>query len=140
MMFNHTNYIALTKAVTEAVQNGGEQEKYALELLKSAHDHFIEYARTVDAAEMRIRILRFHANDSEEFRDLVTEIDRSRRSSHESCIMFCRILNRKCAACGIGPVFEGDLERREDVTQFVIELVAEVYNFAHEEMKNREEP
>lgn len=139
-MFNFRNYMALLESATKAAEAGDEREQCVLDLSKRAGDTFVEYVRAVDAAEMRIRILRFRANSSEEFRDLVTEIDRSRRNNHETCIMFCRILNRQANARGIGPIFTGDLEQREQVTQFCIEFVAEVYNSAHEEMKNREEP
>lgn len=138
--FNFRNYMTLLESVTKGAQTGEERDQSSLDLIKRASDTFLEYVRSVDYSETRICILRFRANSSEEFRDLVTEIDRSRRNSHESCIMFCRILNRQAHSRGIGPVFEGDLEQREQVTQFCIEFVAEVYNSAHEEMKNREEP
>ena len=114
-----TNYIALVNAYSKDVD--------ALELIETNMNNLNNYVSAVYAMEVQIQTLRFSL-EGDEYREAVTNLDRRRRSAHEAAIAACSILNRLAGLEGVEPLYSGNLEDRNEVAEFCIAIVDELFH------------
>lgn len=107
-------------------QFGGNKDK-ALEFLGSRLESFPDYANVVIREQVMTPIWRAKF-DGQEFRDHVQDLDRQRRSAHDSAIMSVNILNRMSQSMGLEPFADIDTNDRYAVADFVGQYVNELYN------------
>lgn len=68
----------------------------------------------------------------------ICELDKSRSAAHDTAICACEQLNRACDSVNIPHIFEGDINKREDVANFAAEIT--ITFFDYEKMYTRTEP
>ena len=117
--FNKTSYSNLISVLTEKEES----------LFKMMCEGFSSYVKTVTDMENAISVDRFRM-EGEDFRDFVMSLDSSRRAAHESAIDGVKIVNRLAERHSISPIFEGDINDRQDVAAFCEEYVKEIYGSA----------
>lgn len=114
-----TNFIALVNAYSK--------DEDALELIETNMNNLNNYVSAVYAMEVQIQTLRFRL-EGDEYREAVTNLDRRRRSAHEAAIAACSILNRLAGLEGVEPLYSGNLEDRNEVAEFCIAIVDELFH------------
>lgn len=107
-------------------QFGGDKDK-ALEFVGSRLQAFPDYANIVIREQVMIPIWRARF-EGQEFRDHVQDMDRQRRSAHDSAIMSVNIMNRMCQNHGLEPFADINTQDRHAVAEFVGQYVNELYN------------
>jgi predicted nucleic acid-binding protein len=85
-----------------------------------------DYFTSVLKMETGIRIAKFRANTQKEYIDIVENLDRSRRYKHNSAIVSVKVLNRLCEIYGVEAIFQGNIDDRQEVANFIQEL-ANIY-------------
>lgn len=98
-----------------------------LDLLEMGSNNILEYVSAVCTMETRMIINKFRL-EGEEWRELVTELDRSRRMAHDAAISGISFCNRMAAKMGAPLLYEGDLADRNAVGDFCGKFVAEFFN------------
>ena len=111
-----TNFITLV--------NSYNDDEDALDLIETNMNNLNGYVSAVYAMEVQIQTLRFRL-DGEDYREAVTNLDKRRRNAHEAAIAACSILNR---LAGVDPLYSGDLEDRNEVAEFCIAIVDELFH------------
>ena len=97
-----------------------------IEFLESRLDTFRIYVNAVTSMEYRIPILKFKM-EGESLRDVIMELDKSRKICHDNAIATCSAFNRISEQLGLEPFFEGDTNDRHQVAEFAGEFVNELY-------------
>lgn len=114
-----TNFIALVNAYSK--------DEDALELIETIMSNLNNYVSAVYAMEVQIQTLRFRL-EGDEYREAVTNMDRRRRIAHEAAIAACSMLNRLAGLEGVEPLYSGNLEDRNEVAEFCIAIVDELFH------------
>ena len=114
-----TNFITLV--------NSYNDDEDALDLIETNMNNLNGYVSAVYAMEVQIQTLRFRL-EGEDFREAVTNLDKRRRNAHETAIAACSILNRLANLAGVDPLYSGNLEDRNEVAEFWIAIVDELFH------------
>lgn len=83
------------------------------------------YVQKVVALEAQI-ITRL-ADNPEEYRQRIAEMDKQRSVSHNALISSVKIVNRLCRSVDMPPLFLGNIDNRVDVAEFAADLVKEIF-------------
>ena len=110
-----TNFITLV--------NSYNDDEDALDLIETNMNNLNGYVSAVYAMEVQIQTLRFRLDG-----EAVTNLDKRRRNAHEAAIAACSILNRLANLAGVDPLYSGDLEDRNEVAEFCIAIVDELFH------------
>lgn len=113
-----TNFITLV--------NSYNDDEDALDLIETNMNNLNGYVSAVYAMEVQIQTLRFRL-EGEDYREAVTNLDKRRRNAHEAAIAACSILNRLANLAGVEPLYSGNLEDRNEVAEFCIAIVDELF-------------
>ena len=105
----------------------GKLDDMSAGFLTRAFSAFPDYANIVIREQTMMPIWNARY-EGQEYRDLVSDIDRKRHNAHECAIDSANMLNRMCAKHGLEPFFAGDTKDRHAVADFVGDYVNELYN------------
>lgn len=119
--------VKMYKTNSIALVNAYSKDEDALELIETNMNNLNNYVSAVYAMEVQIQTLRFRL-EGDEYREAVTNLDRRRRSAHEAAIAACSILNRLAGLEGVEPLYSGNLEDRNEVAEFCIAIVDELFH------------
>lgn len=101
----------LLNAIDRQCPIGDELRDMCFDLVERGLRHYAEYVNCVYNMETRIAIARFHANDVEEYQNVVRGMDESRRIAHEAAIASVNIIDRLCDKFGVEPIYGGSQDR-----------------------------
>lgn len=99
----------------------------ALRFIEDKLSSFVKYSNIVIKEQIMTPIWRDRL-EGQDYRDAITNIDRQRRITHDSCIGSVNQLNRMSAALGLEPFADIDTSDRYQVAEFIGQFVNEVYN------------
>lgn len=88
-----------------------------LDFITDEMKNIIKYVSVVENMESQMSILRFRC-EGEEYIARVENLDRTRRSAHETAIGAVSALNRLCRSYGLTPFYPGDEKNRHEVADF----------------------
>lgn len=80
------------------------------------------YVEKVTQMEAAIATARF-IMEPEEYRTYISNLDKSRRISHDGIMANMAILNRYCRLAEVPPIYKGDLNNRYEVAEFAMSIV-----------------
>ena len=109
-----TNFITLV--------NSYNDDEDSLDLIETNMNNLNVYAMEVQIQTLRFRL------EGEDYREAVTNLDKRRRNAHEAAIAACSILNRMANLAGVEPLYSGNLEDRNEVAEFCIAIVDELFH------------
>ena len=109
--------------VAKIKMNNDEGIERKLSYVQGVVDAATDYVRAIITMETRIKILQFRL-DPEDYRSAVEQMDRARRSAHDSFIAKLTVVNRLCSQLEIDPVYDGP-DYREDKGEFAFTIVEE---------------
>lgn len=91
---------------------------------------FIDYATHVTKMELHMQLLNAKGIKGEEWRDIVENMDRNRRSKHENAMDAVNQLNRMSASYGLEPFYEGpvDDEHRYEIGDLCRDICMEYFD------------
>lgn len=104
------------------------QSQYAKDDLKAVENFITDCGRYVDkvtAMEAALVSARFRM-EPEDYRELIIELDRSRKYAHDALIASVRLINRLCGVYGAECVYDGPDERIL-IAELAIEVAAEFF-------------
>jgi len=120
---NYDNYCTLISKIGQCKSEDAADDA---DFLFKATKSFLKYVDEVVISETGIKLIDSEG-DSAEIRAQIEAYDYSRHIAHEAAIANTAILNKICAAYGVGPVFLGDITKRLEVAVFCIELIEQIY-------------
>lgn len=97
-----------------------------LEEIAEYIDRFPAYIHKVYTMELRKEIYRMTLEGAD-YREAFERIDHERHNAHELAISAITILNRLAEQANVPPLFEGDLGKRQEVAEFCMAFVREVF-------------
>ena len=106
-----TNFITLVNSYSD--------DEDALDLIETNMNNLNGYVSAVYAMEVQIQTLRFRL-EGEDYREAVTNLDKRRRNAHEAAIA--------AYLAGVEPLYSGNLEDRNEVAEFCIAIVDELFH------------
>ena len=106
------------------------KDEFAKEDLEAVDDALTQcrnYVNVVDTTEQQIMLasVRF---EGEEYREMITQYDRQRRSAHEAAIGSANLLNRLSNLYGCAKIYNGGKDRLE-VADFCLEVVIDLFHY-----------
>jgi succinate dehydrogenase/fumarate reductase-like Fe-S protein len=66
-------------------------------------------------------------DNPEDYRQLVSEMDKQRSTAHNALISSVAIINRLCKTVDMPPLFPGNIDNRIEVAEFAMKLVNEMF-------------
>jgi|LSQX01.3.fsa_nt_gb hypothetical protein len=106
----------------EDIDLSQDATEYIEEILKSCG----EYIKRVNDMESAIQVARFIMEDKD-YREYISNLDRSRKLAHDGVIANVAILNRYCRLVELPPIYKGDLNSRIEVAEFAKKVVDEYF-------------
>lgn len=101
-----------------------------LEYIDSALMTFESYHRAIYELEIRRRLYSGGAMEGEEYREMVTRLDRTRTIDHNALLTQVNILNRLAAEADLPPFYEGIVSKerpyRREVANAVLDYVQKI--------------
>lgn len=97
-----------------------------LETIRDAVDALVEYVKTVYIMELHKEYYRM-TTEGEEYRAEIKRLDDARHHAHEAAITATKMLNRMAEMAEVPVLFEGDLGQRQEVAEFCMAFVDEVF-------------
>ena len=91
---------------------------------------FVDYTTHVTKMELHMQLLNAKGIKGEEWRDIVENMDRNRRSKHENAMDAVNQLNRMSASYGLEPFYEGpvDDEHRYEIGDLCRDICTEYFD------------
>ena len=96
-----------------------------MELVEQMIHSAADYVQQV--AIMESTRLNFAGRNNEEYRNKLSETDTARTKMHNALISATNIVNRRCEAHGLPPIYTGPKDVRRSYGDFAIELVDEIF-------------
>ena len=103
-------------------------EKYKDDDLQAVEEFINDcgrYVEKVTAMEAAISAARFRL-EPEDYRQLIMELDRSRKLAHDALIASVRLVNRLCGVYGVQKVYDGP-DERIPIAEFAMEVTNEFF-------------
>ncbi|CBH21391.1 conserved protein of unknown function [Acetoanaerobium sticklandii] len=97
-----------------------------LEIIEDTIDSYGNYVTYVYKMESLRSILKIKL-EAEEYKDTVEEMDKTRTKIHNSAIASTKIINRMCESSEIPLFFQGNIEDRVEVAEFIRDIVVNVF-------------
>ncbi len=85
-----------------------------------------EYVERVTTMEAALTVARYRM-EGEEYREYVSNLDRSRRIAHDAIVANTAILCRYCRLANVPLIYTGDLKSRYEVAEFAFMVTAEFF-------------
>lgn len=85
-----------------------------------------EYVERVTTMEAALTVARYRM-EGEEYREYVSNLDRSRRIAHDAIVANTAILCRYCRLANVPLIYTGDLKSRYEVAEFAFKVTAEFF-------------
>lgn len=119
--------LKLVASMMESAEDQEEKEDFAI-FLEDRLNSMPDYFNTVVTIENRLAVARFKCDDPEEFQEIVTNLDFSRRVKHDAMIASITALNRQCRRFGLTPLYEGDETDRWEMADFCEEFCCDIFS------------
>lgn len=95
-----------------------------IEIIEQYPNKCAVYIEKVTAMETAINTARFRM-EPDEYREYITELDRSRKIIHDALISDTKLLNKICQIYGYPEIFTGNLNDRNEIAEFAKKIVDE---------------
>lgn len=115
----------LKKELNELISHY-EKDTVVIGLIESALKACWRYMVAVNELELFIMTSRSSA-DGQEYRDIVSSMDRNRSFAHNSLISDVTAMCRLCVKADIKPIFRGNVDNRVEVAEFAKKVVVEIF-------------
>ncbi|MEG0778617.1 MAG: DUF3232 domain-containing protein [Oscillospiraceae bacterium] len=112
--------------IAELVAKSDKEDPDFLNIIYSAIKSCGDYVQAVNKTQAILYVKKRQLG-SDEFRDEYEAADKSRTNIHNGLIVHIKMLNRLCAIAGVPAIFEGNLEKRAEVGDFAMQLVADFF-------------
>lgn len=110
----------------DAIQGSQETHKHQdLEAVENFVSDCGAYVDRVTAMEAALASARYRL-EPEDYRQLIVQLDRSRKYAHDALIASVRLVNRLCGLYGVDKVYDGPDERIL-IAELAIEVAAEFF-------------
>ena len=121
-IFNKNNLEILIKNCTDNPE--------LLNVINRCLESFEKYHSTIYSMEVYTKLFNYNNTDKENYQDVVTRADRSRRALHNSLLTNVNILNRLAERQGVSKVYDGTVSEerpyRREVANAVLAFVEEI--------------
>lgn len=122
------------KKAIENLVEAYKYDKYRLKLINSCLRSFADYYKAVYELEIYKDIFYNPNGDDGEYRDRVTELDRSRTRFHNSLISNVSTLNRMAETAGTPLIYSGVVSEQQPYRR---QIADSIFEFMNECVKNR---
>jgi hypothetical protein len=111
----------LGKQINSLVQKFSGEDLKTLEEMLNQCGQYIEKVNNMGNVTA---VAKYYA-ESDEYRELFSNIDKTRSSVHDGLIVSVKLVNKLCQLYNLEPIFNGDTEDRITVAEFAMEVVLE---------------
>lgn len=105
-------------------------DEETLEEIESALMTFESYHRTIFELEIKRRLYSGGAMEGEEYREMITRLDKTRTINHNALLTQVNILNRIAAEVSLPPFYEGVVSEerpyRREVANAVLDYIQKI--------------
>jgi hypothetical protein len=104
------------------------QEKFKADDLLAVEDFINDcgrYIERVNAMEAALQVARLRM-EPEDYRQLIMDLDRSRKLTHDALIASVRLVNRLCGVYGVEKIYTGP-DERIPIAEFAKEVTDEYF-------------
>ena len=109
-------------------QNGTiEDQNVLFSFVEDGMHHFVNYVNRVCAMDASLQVLKFTAQDTEEYQYKMQNLDSLRTSAHDAAISAINSIDRLCMKLGVTPIYGGSQDR-VCIGDFCGEFVNEYFN------------
>ena len=95
-----------------------------LKILEEMLNQCGQYIEKVNNMGNLTAVAKFYM-DGDEYRERLSNIDKTRCSVHNGLIVSVKLVNKLCQLYNLEPIFYGDIEDRIAVAEFAMEVVTE---------------
>jgi len=115
----------IQKLIDTVIKENQPRKNSELKIINDFINDCGNYIEKVTAMESALATQRFRL-DPQDYRELIIQLDRSRKIAHDAVMAMTRVINRLCLAYDIPQVYEGDDERIL-VAEFAKEVVDDFF-------------